>query len=674
MEQEKKRSVALIAAVVALLLLTSVFVVTIYLPGSSSTGTTAKTSVQRPEESLEDARKGLAQRADLATCREAMTRMNDYVRRASVSPPALTAEQRQFLKEHLRLDEGELEELDSSGFTLLDEHYLEHCFLFRDALKSLRGPDEASPPLLLTRQLATAFAWVVRHVQLREAPGEPAPPAFVLRRGHGTSLERSLVFLSLLQQMNVPGCLISVPGRDGPRLWACGALVEADGGNILLFDPRLGLPLPGPKGEGIASLAEVRQSGDVLRQLTVDEKHPYDITVELAAKAEVYPFCLLSACAPRMDFLQARLQDPNPVISAPLVNVNLMADTPALLQRYQAAAGKGVPVRFAAAWAGVQRRFLSPDDGGTGVAQTQQELGIAIVPWHRLPVEIHDLKGAAKDRLQTYFGLPFLQAQMESGQPRDLLLRGQFAEASTDLVRALRPLEEQKDQLKTLPADWRLSLQEFMLNKMTPAEADLRRAQRAVREGTGTKAAITEADQRVLAAWKEGERLLRPLIFGTAAESRQLQLSYLIALAKHDQAEQMQARLDRTQSLSYAELAAARAAWETAAGWWQELREKYAGLRHEERSLNHPLTLPVISSRRQEARARLAIARIAGTLAELPPEKLKGRDTPESLRALAAGSRQAASHLLANVDDLPAPEITAHLFLARRALAQKMKD
>src|SRR5439155_25509433 len=138
-------------------------------------------------------------------------------------------------------------------------HHLEVCFLLRDAARSLEaqlhtagGKPVKQTPLARAK---AGFAWVVRQVRLpagEPADEEAAPPAPVLYRGHGTALERALVFLALLEQFGLDeddtsalqGCLVFCPDDKGTRrLWACGV---ASGESLYLFDPRLGLPVPGP--------------------------------------------------------------------------------------------------------------------------------------------------------------------------------------------------------------------------------------------------------------------------------------------------------------------------------------------------------------------------------------------------------------------------------------------
>src|SRR5262249_53770538 len=173
------------------------------------------------------------------------------------------------------LNKDELAEVSSPTYTPLDAHHLEACFLLRDAARTLElgavtGGGKAARQTPLDRAVA-GFAWVVRqgprpppHRQ-PTSPG-PAPPAPVLRRGQGSPLERALVFLALLERFGLDedaaaglqGCLVLRPGgeKGEPRLWACGVAVGAAPDALYLFDPRLGLPIPGPGGKGAAPLAQ----------------------------------------------------------------------------------------------------------------------------------------------------------------------------------------------------------------------------------------------------------------------------------------------------------------------------------------------------------------------------------------------------------------------------------
>ncbi len=212
------------------------------------------------EDNLATARQTLVRQNDLTTCRGALSQINTELNeKPERRPPALTDQEKDWLREQAGLDAGELTEIDSGNYTQLDGQHLDRCFLLRDVargleVKGVRGANgatvrEAGPDLA-----ARAFAWVVREVRLREHEGEPVPPAFVLRRGWGNALERALVFLALLEQFGDPsapqpellGCLLYLPKEGGgERFWACG-VVSGDEKELYLFDPRLGLPIPPP--------------------------------------------------------------------------------------------------------------------------------------------------------------------------------------------------------------------------------------------------------------------------------------------------------------------------------------------------------------------------------------------------------------------------------------------
>src|SRR5262249_54257986 len=194
-------------------------------------------------------------------------------------PPALDATRKEELRRQLDLNEGELAELESRSFTLLDGQYLELCLLLHDAALALETKPRSGnvPPQV---EAAAAFAWVVRQVDLDRIDADVAnervlAPQLVLRRGFGSPLIVALLFLDLVTQLGHDGCLLALPGarQNAPRYWACGVLGEKD--QIYLFDPRLGIPLPGPGEKGIATLAEVQGKDSPLRQLNFDEKLHY---------------------------------------------------------------------------------------------------------------------------------------------------------------------------------------------------------------------------------------------------------------------------------------------------------------------------------------------------------------------------------------------------------------
>jgi hypothetical protein len=130
------------------------------------------------------------------------------------------------------------------------------------------------------------FDWTIRNVQL--AGDENAPPHRPWRTlvdGRGTANERAWIFALLCRQQSLNVVILEVRAESQPPAstqppalshpYYLPALVLD--GQLYLFDTHLGLPLPGPNGEGVATLAQVQQDDAILRQLDLDDA-PYPLT------------------------------------------------------------------------------------------------------------------------------------------------------------------------------------------------------------------------------------------------------------------------------------------------------------------------------------------------------------------------------------------------------------
>src|SRR5262249_26454410 len=148
------------------------------------------------------------------------------------------------------------------------------------------------------------------------------------------------------------------------------------------------------KGEGVATLAQVAGDPAVLGQLNADKGHRYDVSAEQARSARAYLFCTLSALAPRMALLQDRLlrerewkDQPRP---AP-VQVRLAVDPGRARARLASALGKRGEVGVWREGAGLLRRFLPTDDGGSGegrepgAEEVKGFLGVAVAGLAKQP-------------------------------------------------------------------------------------------------------------------------------------------------------------------------------------------------------------------------------------------------------------------------------------------------
>lgn len=553
---------------------------------------------QTSDSGVETARQGLSRQTDLNACRAALQQINSEMgEKAAMRPPALTKEQKDWLRANLRLSDEELIEVESNHYTRLDHQHLFRCFLMRDAasalgVKGVRSPagkqEVREKPL---DQIVRAFAWVMREVRLHPEEGEASPPSFVLRRGWGSALERALVFLALLEQLGEPdaaqpealGFLLEVlDDRGGMNLWTCGVVI-GDNKDVYLFDPHLGLPLPGPNGEGVATLAQVRDKAEILAQLNVDEKNRYSVTKEQAQAAQAQLICPLSALSPRMRYLQDKLL-------APAVRVRLTSDAGKDRERVQAAcsvgAAKPVPVQLPRDKCTLLRRFLPVEEGGTDTTSRVQRFQLALVSWSNLPPVFQDervfpRKSVMGVQVLALFAASFITPTMESGYPRDLLLRGRYGSAVEKLVserETWRSAKEQRANAGNLEQQFQAWLDTATRDyaKLVKAKSPQERQQ---------------AEGQVKKLWEGRASVpVRILLNSAAAAARNPEVDYQLALCSQEQAGQAQARLDLQKQAGAAlharDVENAQKDWRHAADNWKQFEE------------DNPLHTDIASARR----------------------------------------------------------------------------
>jgi hypothetical protein len=194
--------------------------------------------------------------------------------------------------------------LAAQVFGPYDEQLLQEAVWLRDISRWAQGDDFND----LARATAL-FDWTIRNVQL--VPDEnalPHRPWRTLVDGRGTADERAWVYALLCRQQALDVVMLEVPvvgdqqsakseptspqhPVPSPLPYYLPALVLD--GQLYLFDTRLGLPIPGPGGEGVATLAQVQQDDAILRQLDLDGA-PYPLKSEAlknaVARVVVSPF------------------------------------------------------------------------------------------------------------------------------------------------------------------------------------------------------------------------------------------------------------------------------------------------------------------------------------------------------------------------------------------------
>jgi hypothetical protein len=156
------------------------------------------------------------------------------------------------------------------------------------------NPDVSTDQLKKLVDSIKLFDWVVRNTQLEaeytpteeeinngrlsETPtGKPwsngirgtgynSTPFQLLTYGRGDYVERAKLFIKLLEHNDTTAVMLTV----GEMPWTVGVEI---GGQLYLFDTKLGLPIPKDKFGSVATLADVRKNPEILNRLdlTLDE-------------------------------------------------------------------------------------------------------------------------------------------------------------------------------------------------------------------------------------------------------------------------------------------------------------------------------------------------------------------------------------------------------------------
>ena len=197
-----------------------------------------------------------------------------------------------------------LENLSDSQYSPYDGVFLREAVMLRNVSKHVSRQ--------ATNNLETAeklFDWTVANIALDPEPAEVNDPGKVqmpwhtMLFGHGRAIDRAWVFALLARQQNLDVVLLYVPDGKRMRLW-CAGLVED--GQIYLFDPNYGVPIPGPTPGSIATLEQVADDESLLRQLDRNGA-PYPFKADDVAEVDVYIEGSRQYLSERMKHIQSRL-------------------------------------------------------------------------------------------------------------------------------------------------------------------------------------------------------------------------------------------------------------------------------------------------------------------------------------------------------------------------------
>ncbi len=414
--------------------------------GSSTPRGTNGSGGAGKRDDLENAFEIFRQAKSIKHFREGLALVNSHLRGVEDrSNLTFSAKVSRLLRERYLLDDDELAEISATTFQALDAPYMEWCFLLRDAVRALEQP--GAGPL---DQVRLAFAWVMRQVRLQERRGDLLPPSFVLQRGYGTAAERALIFLDLVHQLGLEGCIVGLADAksqqpadarsEPPAAVLVGVCIPHDDGvELYLFDPRLGAPLSGPDGKSIATWSQLRKQPQLF--------WPAGAMPEVDGKPEILSACPLSSLAARMKYLEEEFERRD--------KLQLHHDPAALLSLLEKTGGDKVRVWHARTPPGGQpartplrvlRTYLSTAEGGTDTSKDYKPLEPQLVPNQAFLRVYIALKLVGDDGLtaDAHHEL-MLRTIALYGQyglaPRGMLLRGQYMQAKSRLGDLRQPLE-----------------------------------------------------------------------------------------------------------------------------------------------------------------------------------------------------------------------------------------
>lgn len=204
-----------------------------------------------------------------------------------------------------------LKEVNDPTFSLRDGHHITMANLAGHVVTQLL--QKPADPL---QQIDELFRYVIRHTAL--APDEydtqlPGTAFESLLTGRSTAASRAWALGILLRQLRIDAVILEP--KSNPEAWLIGVI--APSGDVLLYDPRLGVGLPtepGPAGfKKAATLAMVKEKPELLRLLDVepakpDQKpEPYPLKAEDLASLNVKLITDSSASSERMARLQTMI-------------------------------------------------------------------------------------------------------------------------------------------------------------------------------------------------------------------------------------------------------------------------------------------------------------------------------------------------------------------------------
>ncbi len=317
--------------------------------------------------------------------RQVVDRLNQWIQSQS-APPGWSIDPMLATVPEKYRQLSEVKDLAAMRFSRFDGYALQEATWLRDIAASNKG--ELLDELQRAKNL---FDWTVRNIQIE--PNDPRRPPQLpwetLLHGRGTALERASVFVLLLRQLDIDAAVLAIelpavaqtPAAAAPpspqAVWCVGVLIDKE---VYLFDPILGLPIPGSNGVALndkgelifqpATLKQVAGDDKLLRRLDANGTHPYPLKA-----AEIQHVIALLDASP--NYLAQAMK----VLESKLVGANKMvlASSPSKqAERWKAAAGIGKVELWLQPFETIERRRQLDD------RQVRSQLA-AMLPFYAIP-------------------------------------------------------------------------------------------------------------------------------------------------------------------------------------------------------------------------------------------------------------------------------------------------
>ena len=259
--------------------------------------------------------KTLASPAEGDTPQQALQKVKAYIAQIDMSRFELLA---------LRLDEFARQiDVEDLAFPPPAGSALREAVWFRNVSRWVAEDDRGDP----LRSAIRLFDWTVRNIQLDDEPSSrngDGPEAVLqypwetLLFGRGLARDRAWTFMLLARQERLDAALLATVDPEDPdkrRLKPLGIGVPVDG-EVYVFDPGLGVPIPGPDGVRLddgeltihpATLSQLAADDSLSRQMDLDAEHPYDLRSSDFQKVVVLMETSPSYLTKRMKLVESRL-------------------------------------------------------------------------------------------------------------------------------------------------------------------------------------------------------------------------------------------------------------------------------------------------------------------------------------------------------------------------------